>query len=91
MNDFAFEINDCLTSSLFYRGTDASLPVKRGDVIYEIDTRKTLLYDGIEWNELGFSDNEPVERPTKITYPSNCKNCGAVMKSHVCEYCGTHY
>lgn len=23
--------------------------------------------------------------------PTNCKNCGAPLKSHNCEYCGTKY
>ena len=23
--------------------------------------------------------------------PSNCKNCGAPLSSHTCEYCGTKY
>ena len=22
---------------------------------------------------------------------TNCKNCGAPLRAHVCEYCGTHY
>ena len=91
MNDFAFQINDYLATGLFYRGTDTSLPARCGDVAYETDTGKTLIYDGEKWNDLGFPCDEPIERPAKITYPSNCKNCGAVMKSHVCEYCGTHY
>ena len=35
-------------------------------------------------------DNDKLQ-PNKITYPTNCKNCGAVMKSCTCEYCGTTY
>ncbi len=35
-------------------------------------------------------DNDKLQ-PSKIIYPTNCKNCGAVMKSCTCEYCGTTY
>lgn len=31
-------------------------------------------------------EQAPQEKP-----PTNCKNCGAVLKGHVCEYCGTRY
>ena len=27
--------------------------------------------------------------PIKIVYPANCKNCGAVLKTNICEYCGS--
>ena len=26
----------------------------------------------------------------KIKYPTNCKNCGAVLHDHICIYCGTN-
>ena len=26
---------------------------------------------------------------THITYPTNCKNCGAILHNHICEYCGS--
>ena len=25
-----------------------------------------------------------------IIYPSNCRNCGAVLHNHICEYCGSN-
>lgn len=25
------------------------------------------------------------------SYPTNCRNCGAVLHSNKCEYCGTEY
>lgn len=49
---------------------------------------------GMGWEELGRCDSPREENKpkyTKITYPTNCKNCGAVMKSCTCEYCGTTY
>ena len=24
-----------------------------------------------------------------IVYPTNCKNCGAILHNHICEYCGS--
>lgn len=27
----------------------------------------------------------------KEKLPQNCKNCGAPLRSHECEYCGTRY
>lgn len=27
----------------------------------------------------------------KNTIPTNCKNCGAILHSHKCEYCGSEY
>ena len=30
---------------------------------------------------------------TEVTHhhPTNCKNCGAVLHSNICEFCGTEY
>ena len=28
---------------------------------------------------------------TKKSHPTNCKNCGAVLHSNTCEFCGTEY
>ena len=34
----------------------------------------------------------PVEKPTNYEkIPTNCVNCGAVLISNQCEYCGTIY
>ena len=35
---------------------------------------------------------EEKEEPTpRIKYPTNCKNCGAILNGWKCEYCGTEY
>ena len=31
------------------------------------------------------------EPASRIQYPTNCKNCGAVLNGEKCEYCGTNY
>ena len=28
---------------------------------------------------------------TSKNHPTNCKNCGAVLHSNICEFCGTEY
>lgn len=40
------------------------------------------------WIDMG--NKSPEYNPPKIHYPSNCKNCGAVLIGHICEYCGTN-
>lgn len=32
-----------------------------------------------------------VEELGNPSHPTNCKNCGAVLKGSTCEYCGTKY
>lgn len=34
---------------------------------------------------------EDVEPTIQCSLPTNCKNCGAPLHSHECEYCGTRY
>lgn len=34
---------------------------------------------------------ESVEPTTRKQLPTNCKNCGAPLHSHECEYCGSEY
>lgn len=34
---------------------------------------------------------ECLEHTMRSTLPTNCKNCGAPLHSHECEYCGSEY
>jgi hypothetical protein len=34
---------------------------------------------------------ECLEPTIRSTLPTNCKNCGAPLHSHECEYCGSEY
>ena len=62
---------------------------KTGDIAIVEDT-EYILY-GSKWEEFGKTSYEVNVQPAKIKYPSNCKNCGAVLHSEICEYCGTEY
>lgn len=63
---------------------------KYGDILYCTDDCCIYIYDGAIWTKL-FSDDEPNYRTieTHIIYPTNCKNCGAILHNHICEYCGS--
>lgn len=62
---------------------------KYGDVLYCTDDYCIYIYNGAIWTKL-FSDDEPNYRTiTHIKYPINCKNCGAILHNHICEYCGS--
>lgn len=39
----------------------------------------------------GYIVNKEIKPEKKKTYPTNCKNCGAVLHSNVCEFCGSEY
>jgi len=43
-------------------------------------------------NSLSFSiDDRIISRYSEKIKPTNCKNCGAPLKTDECEYCGTQY
>ena len=62
---------------------------KTGDIAIVGDI-EYLLYNS-KWEEFGKTSYEVNVQLAKIKYPSNCKNCGAVLHSEICEYCGTEY
>lgn len=45
----------------------------------------------VELGRWGLAEDLPQEQAPKEKPPTNCKNCGAVLKGHVCEYCATRY
>lgn len=63
-----------------------------GSIFITSDTNKVYVLN--KANEVievvdGKADNK---LPTMHTpRPTNCKNCGAVLTSYKCEYCGTEY
>ena len=68
-----------------------------GDVIYDKANRVTYLYtdngkfeplfsDGSTYNDTDYSSALKMK-----PHPTNCTNCGAVLKDYKCEYCGTEY
>ena len=54
------------------------------------DASGHLHYDRIYTYELEYRE-EGVESTIQKQLPTNCKNCGAPLHSHECEYCGSKY
>ena len=61
-----------------------SAPPIEGELYYSIDTKELYIYS--KGNYKLFSEKEK-----ENNFPKNCANCGAVLGSHICEYCGTRY
>lgn len=79
---------DILNSLMFCGTYDATHSYSTGDV---------CIYDGYTYVNIGNAweciSNIPCGYETKtlkITYPTNCKNCGAILHNHICEYCGSN-
>lgn len=74
-------------SQLCFVGSFDELPATAhlGDVC--VVDGMNYVWNHNEWIELG---NIEANIHPKIKYPSNCKNCGAVLHSNECEYCGTN-
>lgn len=66
-----------------------------GDVIYDTATRETYLYtNNGKFEQLcsGGSIYNDTDSALKMKpHPTNCVNCGAVLKDYKCEYCGTEH
>ena len=79
------KVNYFDVKTLMYRGTyDITEGYQLGDLCTK--DNELYVYAGGDWECItsGFC-----EFNTQITYPTNCKNCGAVLHSYICEYCGT--
>ena len=60
-----------------------------GEVLYLLDVQKVYGYYRDKYVQLTMYPNCEVEcEKVRLT---NCKNCGAPLISHKCEYCGTIY
>ena len=70
-----------------------SLPdVGEPGTIYVNDTNTYMYTEELGWQNIGQTDVDIVGVDLSLDkLPTNCKNCGAVLKGHVCEYCGTRY
>ena len=60
---------------------------KAGEIYHIESISSEYIYTGDKWVELYSAKNN--ESPKKIVYPSNCKNCGAILHNAICEYCST--
>jgi ribosomal protein L32 len=60
-------------------------PPIEGELYYSIDTKELYIYSKGNYKLFSKEENEP------NILPKNCANCGAVLRAHICEYCGTRY
>ena len=61
---------------------------KEGDLYFVSSEESTYVCTDSTWMKLASAyDNS---KSMKLTYPSNCKNCGAVLHRAVCDYCSTN-
>lgn len=58
-----------------------------GEVYYATDTKRCYMWRNDAWICLGSMDG----RVNISSRHTNCINCGAVLHSCRCEYCGTEY
>ena len=67
-----------------------NLPDKgeKGVIYYLTQRQKQYIYTN-KWEEIGSTTWNDVN--TQKMLPTNCKNCGAALHGHKCEYCGTTY
>lgn len=64
-----------------------------GDIIYSQSNRGIYIYtNNGKFERLESYNGIPITQHQKIKpHPTNCVNCGAVLKDYKCEYCGTEY
>lgn len=97
MVEIANMLDEIISDSKIEFELVASLPPKgKTGTIYICDNTEYLFVEN-RWNEIGkvepyYTNAEMLEIQTQEEKPpTNCKNCGAVLKGHVCEYCGSIY
>lgn len=90
-----------IVSSFYFKGSikskdDLPLDASIGDIYISNNNDATWVCTTTtdKWDVIGSpSDysltNKPVEEK-RITYPTNCKNCGAILRNHICEYCNSN-
>lgn len=63
--------------------------VQHNDSRIGFDTDSLRNFDKINWQNA--IKDACLKMNNGITQPTNCKNCGAPLKTNRCEYCGTVY
>ena len=85
-------LGTCKEKQLFESGED-EFPAKgkkNGDTIYASDTDHLYVWVDNDWIRID-SDYQSHRKKKIIPFPTNCKNCGAIMHDYVCEACGTEH
>ena len=68
--------------------SDASI----GAVYFDTDANKTWIFNPkTQWAQMANYDECKTAVAKDNKKIINCRNCGAPVRSHVCEYCGTRY
>ena len=63
-----------------------------GDVIYSKADRGTYVYTSNgKFEQLGSYNDIDSSTLKMKPHPTNCLNCGAVLKDYTCKYCGTEH
>lgn len=62
-----------------------------GVIVYIHSTQEYCVGVLGEWHYLANYNYMPNNIEKIYDKLTNCKNCGAPLRAHVCEYCGTHY
>ena len=78
-----------ISTNLVFRGEyDESEEYQAGDLCIKDGGQYLCTTTSWECISSGSIAYEP-STLKKISYPTNCKNCGAVLHNNICEYCGT--
>lgn len=90
--EYGYDFRECRGTFHGRSGDQWPQIVNNFDEFHEMDTgRKYVFYNG-DWTLFDHGwKQEVATAPAPKTYPTNCKNCGAVLHSHICEYCGSEY
>lgn len=62
---------------------NATLEMQLNSLRQCLNYNVTEIYGGWETNPIGYTYTTPLTK-------TNCVNCGAPLKNHICEYCGTN-
>lgn len=78
---------DC---KMIFLGTFVNFPkdANYGDVFHCLYDNCTYVYVNNEWVNI-YSTEDLYSDNNQYDYPTNCRNCGAVLHNHICEFCGT--
>lgn len=99
MAEIAIMLDEIISDNKLEFELVASLPPKGKTGTIYICNNTEYLFVKNTWEEIGKVENyythaEMLElqlQTQEEKLPTNCKNCGAVLKGHVCEYCGSIY
>ena len=97
MAEIAIMLDEIISDNKLEFELVASLPPKgKTGTIYICGNTEYIFVENT-WNEIGKVENYYASAEMSVIQnqeeklPTNCKNCGAVLKGHVCEYCGSIY